>query len=71
MTTPDAFAKAREWTLEVLDGRPDSGTVEMFIDIAMLRILADTFETVEGANAAGVFSGTLANGDTFGDEDDL
>lgn len=28
------------------------------------------YETVEDANAAGVFSGTLANGDTFGDGDD-
>lgn len=65
----DAFAKAREWALEALDGKPEAGTVEMFIDLAMLRILADAFETVEGANAAGVLSGTLANGDTFGDED--
>lgn len=28
------------------------------------------FETVEEAEAAGYKSGTLANGDTFGDEDD-
>jgi hypothetical protein len=28
------------------------------------------YETVEEAEAAGVMSGTLANGDTFGDEDD-
>lgn len=28
------------------------------------------FETVEEAEAAGYNSGTLANGDTFGDEDD-
>lgn len=28
------------------------------------------FETVEAANAAGFTSGTLSNGDTFGDEDD-
>lgn len=28
------------------------------------------FETVEEAHAAGIFSGTLKNGDTFGDEDD-
>jgi hypothetical protein len=66
----DAFTKAREWALDALDGKPDSGNVEMFVDLAMLRALADVFETVEGANAAGVFSGTLINGDTFGDEDD-
>lgn len=70
MTTTDAFTKAREWALDALDGKPDAGTVEMFVDLAMLRVLADAFETVEGANAAGVKSGTLANGDTFGDEDD-
>jgi hypothetical protein len=28
------------------------------------------YETVEEAMAAGITSGTLANGDTFGDEDD-
>lgn len=64
------FDKAREWALEALDGKPDAGTVEMFVDLAMLRILADVFETVEGANVAGVKSGTLSNGDTFGNEDD-
>lgn len=64
-----AFTKARQWALEALDGKPETGTVEMFIDLAMLRVLADAFETVSGANAAGVVSGTLASGDTFGDED--
>mgnify|MGYP001570320777 CR=1 FL=1 len=28
------------------------------------------WKSVQEANAAGVFSGMLANGDTFGDEDD-
>jgi len=40
--------KAREWALEALAGQPEAGTVEMFVDIAMLRILADA-EATKGA----------------------
>jgi hypothetical protein len=32
-------------------------------------LLAVEYETVKEANANGVYVGTLANGDTFGDED--
>lgn len=39
-------------------------------DACRLAAYSVEFETIEQANAAGVFSGMLANGDTFGDEDD-